>query len=206
VRPRAVAVIHPEALVAEAMTSALARFPGIVSAGFGTTAGDAERLAERTEAMAIDDRVPGAEQAAGRVRAKGVRALLIGNSNPDDEGIRVSASAPLAALAQALVPALAERPATPSRLTKRQQEILALVATGMAAKQVARQLGISAKTVEQHKTHIFAKLGVPNQTAAVSLVMSDSLTEGWDSSFGNGSNGGVTPAGNGERSWIRSSI
>ena len=205
-RPRAVAVIHPEPLIAEAMTSALASFPGIVSAGFGSTAGDAERLAERTEAMAIDDRVPGAERAASRVRAKGVRALLIGDSRPEDDGTRVPTSAPVAALARALVPALADRPATPSRLTKRQQEILSLVASGMAAKQVARQLGISAKTVEQHKTHIFAKLGVPNQTAAVSLVLSNSLAEGWDSSSGNGSNGRAKAPGNGERSWIRSSI
>jgi DNA-binding CsgD family transcriptional regulator len=32
---------------------------------------------------------------------------------------------------------------------------------------VARHLGISPKTVEVHKTRIFAKLGVPNQAAAV---------------------------------------
>jgi DNA-binding CsgD family transcriptional regulator len=197
-----VAVIHPEALVAEAMAAALARLPGIVSSGFGTTARDAERLAERAEGIAIDARVPGGELAAGRVRAKGVRAVVIGDPRPGDEGVQVPTNASLSTLARALVPALAERPATPSRLTKRQQEILALVASGMAAKQVARQLGISAKTVEQHKTHIFAKLGVPNQTAAVSLVMSNGLTQGWGDSFGNGANG---RARNGDRLWIHSS-
>jgi DNA-binding NarL/FixJ family response regulator len=63
---------------------------------------------------------------------------------------------------------------TPDRspaLTRREGEILALVARGLAAKQVARHLGISAKTVEQHKSNIFSKLGVANQTAAVSLVL-----------------------------------
>ena len=48
----------------------------------------------------------------------------------------------------------------------REQEILRLVARGRSGKQVARQLGISPKTVERHKTRIFAKLGVPNQAAA----------------------------------------
>jgi DNA-binding CsgD family transcriptional regulator len=57
------------------------------------------------------------------------------------------------------------------RLTRREKEILDLVARGLAAKQVATQLGISPKTVEQHKTRIFAKLGVRNQTAAVSVLL-----------------------------------
>jgi DNA-binding CsgD family transcriptional regulator len=42
-------------------------------------------------------------------------------------------------------------------------------------KQVARHLGISPKTVEQHKTRIFAKLGVPNQAAAVRMVVAAGL-------------------------------
>jgi DNA-binding CsgD family transcriptional regulator len=45
-------------------------------------------------------------------------------------------------------------------------EILSLIARGLSGKQVARHLGISRKTIEHHKTRIFAKLGVPNQTAA----------------------------------------
>ncbi len=47
----------------------------------------------------------------------------------------------------------------------------------MAAKQVARYLHISPKTVEQHKTRIFSKLGVPNQAAAVSIVARDGLAD-----------------------------
>jgi DNA-binding CsgD family transcriptional regulator len=43
----------------------------------------------------------------------------------------------------------------------------------MAAKQVARHLGISPKTVERHKGHIFAKLGVSNQAAAVHVGMAE---------------------------------
>ena len=43
-------------------------------------------------------------------------------------------------------------------------------AKGMAGKQIARALGISPKTVEQHKTRMFRKLDVPNQAAAVALM------------------------------------
>jgi DNA-binding NarL/FixJ family response regulator len=64
---------------------------------------------------------------------------------------------------------------SPLPLTERQREILALVAQGLAGKQVARHLGISPKTVERHKTRIFARLGVPNQTAAVSLALTGEL-------------------------------
>jgi DNA-binding NarL/FixJ family response regulator len=49
------------------------------------------------------------------------------------------------------------------------------VARGLAAKQVARQLRISPKTVERHKTRIFTKLRVPNQAAAVRAAMDREL-------------------------------
>ena len=48
--------------------------------------------------------------------------------------------------------------------------MLRLAAKGMAGKQIARVLGISPKTVEQHKTRAFKRLGVPNQAAAVAML------------------------------------
>jgi DNA-binding CsgD family transcriptional regulator len=40
----------------------------------------------------------------------------------------------------------------------------------MAAKQIARALGISPKTVEQHKTRAFKRLDVTNQAAAIAML------------------------------------
>jgi DNA-binding CsgD family transcriptional regulator len=199
-RTWAVAVVHPEAMVAEGISAALARYPSIVPVGFGTTGLDAERLGERADAMAVDGRLAETPKLASHLRARGVRVVFIGGHDEDDEGIRVPTAASIGALAQALVPALADRPHKASPLTKREQEILELVASGLAGKQVARQLGISAKTVEQHKTHIFAKLGVPNQTAAVSVVLSSGLGNGFGNGFGSErSNGSRNGNGNGAK-------
>jgi DNA-binding CsgD family transcriptional regulator len=163
-----VVVAHAETMVAEGISAALARYPGIVSLGATTAATDAERLGAQANAVAIDPRLPGAFVVAQRLRRLGVRVVFLGEANGSangDEGVRVPTNSSVAALAAALAPD-SSPPAVPATLTEREQEILRLVAKGRSAKQVARQLGISPKTVERHKTRIFAKLGVPNQAAA----------------------------------------
>jgi len=58
-----------------------------------------------------------------------------------------------------------------SLLTKRQREILKLVAAGLARKEVAAKLYISEATVKKELTLIFNKLGVSDQTQAVVEAM-----------------------------------
>lgn len=174
--PRAVVVAHRETMVAEGIAAALTQFPDIIPVGVATTAAEGERRCEQADAVALDQHLPGAERAARRLRGRGVRVVFLGEGRgDDDEGIRVSTRASVASLASALVPGATSEAGAVTRLTQREREILALVARGLAAKQVARHLGISAKTVERHKTKMFAKLGVPNQTAAVSLALANGL-------------------------------
>jgi len=52
------------------------------------------------------------------------------------------------------------RAKSPAALTRREREVLQLVAEGKAAKEIAAILSISPKTVVFHKTNIMAKLGV----------------------------------------------
>jgi DNA-binding NarL/FixJ family response regulator len=52
-------------------------------------------------------------------------------------------------------------------LTRRESEIVASIADGKAVKQTARDLGISAKTVENLQGKLFRKLGVRNRAQAV---------------------------------------
>ncbi len=52
-------------------------------------------------------------------------------------------------------------------LSRREAEIVASIAEGKAVKQTARELGISAKTVENLQGRLFRKLGVRNRAQAV---------------------------------------
>jgi DNA-binding NarL/FixJ family response regulator len=164
-RTRSVIVIHREALSAEGIAAALSQYPQMVVEVAGSLR-DAEQHAARVDAVAIDARLAGAEVAATRIRRRGIRVVTLVEDASDVESAAVPLNASVSILAAALCPGLDMRPAERSPLTRREHEILKLISSGLAGKQVARHLGISPKTVEHHKTRIYAKLGVPNQTAA----------------------------------------
>ena len=63
------------------------------------------------------------------------------------------------------------------RLTRRQSELLDLVAAGLTNRQVARRLGLSEGTVRRHLENIFTRLGVSSRTAAVTWHIHRSPTE-----------------------------
>jgi HD-GYP domain-containing protein (c-di-GMP phosphodiesterase class II) len=54
----------------------------------------------------------------------------------------------------------------PAGLTVREVEVLALLARGLANKEIARRLGVTPKTVSNHVEHIYTKLGVGSRAAA----------------------------------------
>jgi DNA-binding NarL/FixJ family response regulator len=100
----------------------------------------------------------------------GAVGYLLKDSEPDEllRGIQAAArgESPLAPkAARAVLTARAEgRPAT--ELTAREQEVLGLLAQGLANKQIARRLGIAEKTVKAHLTSIFQRIGVSDRTQA----------------------------------------
>jgi FixJ family two-component response regulator len=51
-----------------------------------------------------------------------------------------------------------------ARLTKREQEVLDKLLAGSISKQIARELGISTRTVEAHRQSLLRKLGVGSVT------------------------------------------
>jgi len=53
-----------------------------------------------------------------------------------------------------------------ARLTPRQEDVLRLVAKGLANKEIADELGMSPSTVRVHVTALFKTLGVENRTQA----------------------------------------
>jgi len=62
-------------------------------------------------------------------------------------------------------------------LTPREREIMELVADGLLTKQIARQLDISAKTVEVHRSRITKKLGVDSVAQLVRMLLEHYGTE-----------------------------
>jgi DNA-binding NarL/FixJ family response regulator len=53
-----------------------------------------------------------------------------------------------------------ESGASPDFVTEREREILQLVAEGNSTKEIASKLGISAKTVDNHRTNLMRKLNI----------------------------------------------
>jgi DNA-binding NarL/FixJ family response regulator len=54
----------------------------------------------------------------------------------------------------------------PKELTEREREVLVLLAEGRSNKEIARQLHVSARTVQGHVGHVLGKLGMVSRTQA----------------------------------------
>lgn len=63
----------------------------------------------------------------------------------------------------------------PNDLTKREFEILGLVASGKTNKELAEMLFISIKTVETHKTHILEKLNLRNTNELIKYAIKNKI-------------------------------
>jgi DNA-binding CsgD family transcriptional regulator len=79
-----------------------------------------------------------------------------------DAAFRVDTTTPDAAILR-LPHRRAERPL----LTRRQLEVVDLIARGLTSQEIADELGVRPKTVENYKQRLFARLGVQNQAHAV---------------------------------------
>jgi two-component system, NarL family, response regulator LiaR len=65
----------------------------------------------------------------------------------------------------------------PERLTRRERDVLELIARGRSNKRIAFELDISEKTVKTHVGHVLAKLGVSDRTQAALLAVREGLVE-----------------------------
>jgi DNA-binding NarL/FixJ family response regulator len=64
-----------------------------------------------------------------------------------------------------------------AELTRREREVLSLLAAGRSARQIARQLVISPRTVGTHIQNVLSKLGVHSRAQAVALAHGAELVE-----------------------------
>ena len=99
----------------------------------------------------------------------GAVGYLLKDAEPQEliDGIRAAArgESPInPKAARTLLTARAERER--AELSDREREVLRCVAEGMPNKLIARELGISEKTVKTHLTHVFQQIGVTDRTQA----------------------------------------
>jgi DNA-binding NarL/FixJ family response regulator len=113
------------------------------------------------------------EKSAGFSEFKrGLAAVALGGTHfgPAIEGImRSSAASTLTAV-------------TPDLLTGREREVLQLVAEGHSTKGIGSRLGISAKTVDNHRTNLMRKLDIHD----VASLTRHALEQGLIAGGGNG--------------------
>jgi DNA-binding CsgD family transcriptional regulator len=78
-------------------------------------------------------------------------------------GIKLTATRP------APVPAPPVQPFVPTNMTRREVEILELIAQGLSNREIAEKLCVSENTVKTHCSRVFDKLGAKRRTQAVQL-------------------------------------
>jgi HD-GYP domain-containing protein (c-di-GMP phosphodiesterase class II) len=105
-----------------------------------------EALTPRQAAEAL-----GREVRAGRLDAEAVRAVLEAAGQPSPRIQR------------------------PAGLTERETDVIGLLARGLQTKQIARSLGISVKTADNHIQNLYAKIGVSTRAAATLFAMQHGL-------------------------------
>ncbi len=114
----------------------------------------------------------------------GACGYLLKDASPNDlvSAVRAAASggAPMDPRVGAVI--LSERternlPAQP-RLSERETEVLRLVTAGRLNKQIARELGISEKTVKAHLSRVFERLGVSDRTQAALWAEREGIFDG----------------------------
>lgn len=107
----------------------------------------------------------------------GASGYLLKDAAPDELAAAIRTAA---AGGSALAPAIAQRLMDRVRdrgtaLSRREIEVIQLVADGLSNQQIGRQLVLSQATVKSHLVHVYTKLRVNSRTAAVAAAQDQGL-------------------------------
>ena len=86
------------------------------------------------------------------------------------DGVEPAGPAPVASDAAAGRPA-----AQPGGLSRREREVLQLLAAGESNRQIARRLGLSTHTVERHVANLYRKIGARGRADATAYALRNGL-------------------------------
>jgi DNA-binding NarL/FixJ family response regulator len=105
-----------------------------------------------------------------RALASGAVAYIVKTAHPDDLASAIRQAFEHSIYFAAATPradsAIGDIPSIPAELTRRELEILCLVAEGLSNAALARRLWVTEQTVKFHLSNIYRKLGVSNRTEA----------------------------------------
>jgi NarL family two-component system response regulator YdfI len=122
--------------------------------------------------------------ASAQALQAGIRAVLPGEISTDQlaaalqaaaSGLVVLHPAEILAAFPAAAPASQPLAELPEPLTRREREVLQMLAAGLANKEIAARLNISDHTAKFHVAAILGKLGAATRTEAVTLGIRRSL-------------------------------
>ncbi|MFE1773158.1 response regulator [Streptomyces sp. NPDC059008] len=107
----------------------------------------------------------------------GATGYLLKDAPPEELAAAVrTAAAGKSALAPTIALRLMDRMRTPATaLSRRETEVLQLVADGLSNAAISKRLFLSQATVKSHLVHIYAKLGVDSRTSAVAAATAQGL-------------------------------
>ena len=103
----------------------------------------------------------------------GATAYVARTAHPEDLRRAVQAAIDQERFVDPAVPPKGSR----GQITRRQRQILQLLADGGSTTAAARDLGLSEETVKTHTRNALARLGARNRTHAVAIALRESLIE-----------------------------
>ena len=189
------AIHHGDRLIRSGLALVLDREPDITVVGEADTPDQIVSLCGEQRPDAVVMQIDSTEWDAPRLaadlhrrqrtlRCVGLHGSLLGPAAQRAHQAGVRITVPYSAGTEGVIAAVrglgATRPVTTSmpprvapscRPTQREIDVLCLIATGMITREIAEDLGIAVKSVENHKQRIFRKLDVRNQAHAVSIAI-----------------------------------
>jgi two-component system, NarL family, response regulator YdfI len=160
--------LAPEVVLLDASGSSSEDFDQLIASG----------LAEEAAVVVLSDEVSAATL-TGAMRS-GIRAILPAQITRDQlvaalqaavNGLLILHPSELASLAPEAALTSAPLAELTEALTPREREVLQMLASGLANKEIAAKLSISDHTVKFHVASILGKLGASTRTEAVTLAI-----------------------------------
>lgn len=139
------------------------------------TGAEAIRALQRTApglGIVAHGELPERHLASGALQA-GALAYVARTAGPDELRRAVEAAAEQESFVDRSVPPKGSR----GKLTRRQRQILQLLANGESTTVAARELDLSEETVKTHTKHVLARLGARNRTHAVAIALRECLID-----------------------------